>query len=360
MRIARHCLLFSGLLLSGCMLPRPVDPSLYTNNCRVDQTPQFRGLLFYTTRLPDCRKPAFQMSWHRARSAEGWQGLWASDRQQLLEPISWTAELERQIGAAPTGTETILYIHGFNNTHDEALRRAHAIRTAVGDGRSVLAFTWPSYASKRKYFWDEVNAEWTGGQAMVLLERLAFGGRKVIIVAHSMGNRVALDLVRSWPLRHPGRPIPIAQLIMASPDVDRAWFARQAEIGLSVPVTLYGSTYDQPLSASWRSHAYARAGDLSARVTGNDLEVPYSYRNAPAVTVVDTSLVATGLLKHSDFIESAQGAADLCRVITGVDPSKGREFVELPNMHRLRKLLEPSDVDSCATRGWAAANEFRK
>ena len=343
MRIARYCLLFAGLLLSGCWLPRPGDPSLYTSNCRIDQTPQFDGLLFYSTRLPDCRKPAVRMSWYRAGSSEGWQGLWAADRQQLLEPVSWTAELERQIGAPSNGKESILYIHGFNNTHDEALKRAHAIRTAVGDGRAVVAFTWPSYASKRKYFWDEVNAEWTGAQAMVLLEQLARGDRKVIIVAHSMGNRVALDLVRSWPLRHPGRPIPIAQLVMASPDVDRGWFARQAEIGLPVPVTLYGSTYDQPLSASWRSHAYARAGDLSARVTGNDLQAPYPYRNAPGITVVDTSLVATGLLGHADFIESAQGAADLCRVITGVDPTKGRESIELPNMHRLRKNVELSD-----------------
>lgn len=359
MRIARYCLLIVGISLSGCMLPRPIDSAAYTKSCSEDQAPRFPGLLFFTTRLPDCRKSAIQMSWHRAEKDEIWQGLWASQSVQLLKQNAWSTELERQIAAAPTGAPTILYIHGFNNNHNEALERAQAIRTAIGGGRAVIALTWPSYASKRKYFWDEVNAEWTGGKALGLLERLTSKGRKVIIVAHSMGNRVALDLVRSWPLRHPGQPIPIEQLVMASPDVDRAWFARQAELGLSVPITLYGSTYDQPLSASWRSHGYARAGDLSAWVTGNDIAASYPYRNAANVTVVDTSRVATGMLKHSDFIESAEGAADLCRIVTNGDPMAGRTLIGQPNLYQLKKGYAP-DKDACVTGGQAAAAELRR
>ena len=326
------------------MLPRPVDVDLYTKACIAPGSPPPGSILFLTTRLPDCRRQAGKMTWRRSQQA--WHGVWAANGPQFFGTDHWDKELERQLAAHPK--TPILYIHGFNNDNGEALARAAAIRLAAGNDRPVIALTWPSYASKRKYFWDESNAEWTATEAGALIAKLAGTNRKVVIVAHSMGNRIAFDLVRTWPAQYPGRPIPVERLIMASPDVDRDWFIRVARQGLPVPVTLYGSTRDQPLSASWRSHAHPRAGDLSRWVTGNDNGDPYKDVNHAGLDIVDTSPVARGLLKHADFIESWQGAAALCRVINGKSTDNGR----LRMTNNMEQLYEkPVEADTCTGHG---------
>ena len=348
MRLARPLSVFVLAMLAGCMLPRPPVAD-YTANCLVPGPPPAGAILFLTTRLPDCRDPGgTRMSWHRGE--QPWHGVWAANGPQFYRHEQWITELDRQLAAYP---ETpVLYIHGFNNDNGAALSRAAAIRLAVGGDRPVIALTWPSYASKRKYFWDEANAEWTVHAGRDLLEQFAKRQTKVIIVAHSMGNRIALDLLRSWPTDK--GPLPVEKLIMASPDVDRDWFAKELGRGFGAPITLYGSTRDQALSASWRSHGYARAGDLSRWVSGHDFADPFPYRGATGMfVVVDTSDIAKGIANHADFIESWQGAADLCRVITGVDPSLGRSDTDEPQMKRLRR--EPETGDPCTAAGGSAA-----
>ncbi|HVF36733.1 MAG TPA: alpha/beta fold hydrolase [Sphingomicrobium sp.] len=293
------------------------------------------------------------MTWHR--SNESWKGVWNANGPQFFGNDHWDRELDRQLAAYPK--TPIVYIHGFNNDNGEALARAAAIRLAVGNDRPVIALTWPSYASKRKYFWDEANAEWTTDEAHALLEHLAGRRSGVIIIAHSMGNRIALDLLRGWASRT-HRPLPVQRLVMASPDVDRDWFIRLARRGFPVPVTLYASTRDQPLSASWRSHGHARAGDLSTWVTGNVNGDPYRHlRDVQSLDIVDTSDVAEGLLKHADFIESWQGAADLCRVVRGEHTAKGRAKMT-DNMERL--LAKPDGTEPCTASGIAAAGYLGK
>jgi esterase/lipase superfamily enzyme len=163
------------------------------------------------------------------------------------------------------------------------------------------------------------------------------------VIAHSMGNHLALDMVRSWRMAHPNADVPIKRLIMAAPDVDRSWFITSAGRELGVDVTIYASTRDQPLSASWRSHGYARAGDLSKRVTGHDTSYPNDQLTS--ATVVDTSDVSAGI-GHADFIETAQGAADLCRIVNAptTNPSTGRRgAIGHPNLWLLLKTPEKSD-----------------
>lgn len=341
------------VLLSGCMLPRPVDNREYTASCESPGLPPAGSMLFLTTRLPDCRRAdANRMTW--LRGDQPMHGVWTINGPQFFTREQWISELKRQIGDG--SRPPILFIHGFNNDNAAALSRAAAIRLAVGNDRPVIALTWPSHSSKRKYFWDETNADWTVQEGRALLSTLTKLSSGIVIVAHSMGNRVALDLVRSWPSPPTGQPSPIKLLIMASPDVDRAWFVRELGRGYPVPITLYGSTRDQALSASWRSHAYPRAGDLSRWVTGNDHAWPYT--NSGGIAVVDTSDIARGVTAHADFIESEEGAADLCRVILGDGTGPGRATLGHPNMERLVK--HPNATDRCATNGRVAAKSLSR
>jgi esterase/lipase superfamily enzyme len=348
MRIA--FVIFAAAGLAGCMLPRPLDSQAYVARCEIDAEPPDEALLFVTLRLPDCRSDPFVMTWHRG--LRPMYGAKSGTAVRFYSPAKWDAALTRRLGAKPA----LIYVHGYNNDNADALGRAEAISTAIAGSHEVVAITWPSYKRVTKYFWDEANAEWSFPEARRVFERITASPGRSILVAHSMGNRVALDMVQSWRSAHRPQPLPLERLIMASPDVDRASVIEQLSDGLGVPVTLYGSTRDQPLSASWRSHGYPRAGDFSSWVTGH-VNV-YPFDGVGGVDVVDTSAVSHGALGHADFIESREGAADLCRVINRAPTDPGRQAVAgHPNAVAL--IRNPPAGDACAGQGEAAAESLK-
>jgi esterase/lipase superfamily enzyme len=274
-------------------------------------------------------------------------GGWDANGVQFYHYSKWREELARRI-AAPAQAP-ILYIHGYNNSHLDALARGSAIGQATG--REVIVMTWPSYGGLTKYFWDEANAEWSMAEARSFFDDITRIRPDMTVIAHSMGNRLALDMLQSWRVRNSGNTPPIKQLIMASPDVDRQWFLAHLRDGLGIPITLYGSTKDQPLSASWRSHGHARAGDLSRWVTGNDNDYPFDQ--STGIVVVDTSAVSRGI-GHGDFIETGQGAADLCRLVNALSTDLGRNQVtDHPTTWTL--LKNPGGTDACTKTGITAA-----
>lgn len=333
------------LSTAACQLPRPIIADEYTKLCPISSAqPPAESLLFVTLRVPDCRKPpAILMSAYRAGGP--WYGA-VDDQLRITfyQKEHWHDAAAARLRAS-TGGSPIVFIHGFNNDNRTALGRALAIRDLIAQGRPVIAFTWPSYASKSRYIWDEANAEWAGVTARELIAQLASSSPKIIVVAHSMGNRVALDTVKS--LQATGGPKPVERLVMASPDVDRETVERElrATGGIGTKVTIYGSRADQPLSTSWRVHGLPRAGDLSAWVTGS---VP-DYERLSGITdvqVIDTTDVRKDRLGHDDFISTLEGAADLCRVLDSSMPSSGRADTGHAGVFR---LIEGPPTDKICT-----------
>lgn len=326
MRLTFAALALVLLPLSGCALPRPWTLASFPKPCEGTHEPAGEALLFVTSRLPDCRQQErLATTWYRGHRLT--YGSVLDGKVHFHSPTAWSEELDRRLAMRPP----LLYIHGYNNDNRAGVNRAIAIGKAMGGKREVIAFTWPSYKNGSKYIWDEANAEWTNDLARRVFADLAGRSRHLTLVAHSMGNRIALDALSNWRARN-SQKLPVDRLIMASPDVDRASLVRRLGKGLGVPVTLYGSRRDQPLSASWRTHGYPRAGDLSWWVSGNDHGWP--YHGVPGVEVVDTSDVSRGVLRHADFIETDEGAADLCRVVLGM-AKVGRRQTASPNMVEL-------------------------
>lgn len=349
MRVRVSLAVSAFAFLGGCMLPRPpADPAPYVTNCIDPAPPPARSYLFVTTRLPDCRREQRSLTPFRANVLSF--GAWTPFGIHFYDAARWKQQVRARI--EPPALAPVLYIHGFNNSNLAAITRAAAIRHATG--REVIVLTWPSYDKTVKYFWDEANMAWSMPQARAIFRELTAIRPDLTIIAHSMGNHLAIDMVRSWKAEHPNRPMPIRQLIMAAPDVDREWFITSAGPDLGVSVTLYASTRDQPLSASWRSHGYARAGDLSKWVTGTENAYPYAGREW--ITVVDTSPVSGGI-GHADFIETHEGAADLCRVVNSPDasPELGRQKVA-GQANSWSLVAEPDLTDPCSAAGKAGAD----
>lgn len=343
-----------GTSLVGCAYPPANIIPQQVGYCEIDGEPDARDLLFVTERMPSCSRGVPKVT--NFRGSHAMYGSVAPDGVlKFYHASQWRSALEGRLGH---DRQPLLFIHGYNNSNSAALKAGLAIRTAVEPINEVIVLTWPSYGRTREYWWDETNADWADEQAGRLLSDLVANHHRVTIIAHSMGNRIALAaLERMAPAE---RSAEVQRLIMASADMDRAKAIAQVP-NLGIPVTVYASTRDQALSASWREHGLPRAGDLSTWYNSH-LADNFAIADTPGlVDVVDTSAVTKGVIHHTDYIGTVEGAADLCRVVRGdSDPVAGRGR-DLAHRRWFLQLLGIADVaDPCSDRGSRAAKWYSK
>lgn len=255
----------------------------------------------------------------------------------LVEPTAWQRELDARVHAEGP---PIIYIHGYNNSQDVAVRRARAISALLAKPRPVIAITWPSYADPTIISGDEVNNEWAREPLGTQIASLVRRYKGTALIAHSMGNRILLDTLA----RNPDILSNIGLVVAAAPDVDEDQFMRHMQAGYAfgVPTTIYTSRKDQPLATSWRIHRMRRAGDLSSTAGNRVLWIRYPDLDR-AVTVVDLTDTTGDWLGHSNFIQSVAGAADLCRLLNPAFTPGGRAVVRQPSYYSISDQSAPSD-----------------
>lgn len=329
--------LISLFLLTGCISTTDglAQPTALCAPPGADSQPEAAAdLYFVTTRLADCGGATIAFGRLRARSP-GF-GYFAGAGPLLVEREAWLARLRAQLPAQ--GGPVLLYVHGYNNSFRDAIDRAKRLRDLSAFGGPVIAFSWPSQARVSRYGWDEENALWTQPYFDDLLLALIREPKvsEVVLVAHSMGNRIALRSLFEAERAEPSlAAAEIRKVILASPDVDRAIFERDylTMLGRGLRrTTIYASRVDRALRASWAVHGYVRVGDSGCRfvdvLRGRHRRRCFSASDPPPVpppnvVVLETSLVRGSLLGHSDFVENAIVRADLCRVLKG-----DRQFYE--------------------------------
>lgn len=308
-------------------------------------------LLLVSFRSPDCREGPLKWTYFRAEKAEfGVADVSLATRR--IHEGAWWEELAARVSRS--GAPTI-YIHGYFNNQDDAIRRALGVRALLcprdtpldeiascRPTRPVVALSWPSHDNFAKYTWDEANSEWAANHAIAVVLKIARKHPGTIIIAHSMGNRILVPTT----LAAARERLSLGHVILASADVDRGYIARllREPSGLGFPATLYASRKDQALSASWRTHGYPRAGDLSNWVSGRAHGYPYrEFRNAE---IVDTTEVRADAAAHRAFISSQEAAADLCHILAKPGSIQDGSY------RTLREGISPDD--DCALRAWAA------
>jgi esterase/lipase superfamily enzyme len=159
--------------------------------------------------------------------------------------------------AKPTGRRNVLvFVHGFNNRFDDAVYRfAQIVHDAKAPGIPVL-FTWPSRGELklRAYTYDRESANYSRDAFEQLLAMLAANPnvKDINIVAHSMGNWVALEALRGMSIRSGKIGNKIKNVMLIAPDVDVDVFRTQIQrIGTSRPrFALFVSQDDKALSLS--------------------------------------------------------------------------------------------------------------
>jgi len=190
-----------------------------------------------------------------------------------------TVSVERQILAVASNSmatathnpgQAIVYVHGFNNSFEDALRRAGQIGYDLRFDGPIFAFSWPSKNSVFGYLADAKSARDAAPALKDLLIRIikGTGVRKIHFIAHSMGNVLLLDALQQLLKSDPEDAGSIGEIIDASPDIDpKEMKASVTAIEAKGPrFTIYASRNDWALYTSSILHALldltpaARAG----------------------------------------------------------------------------------------------------
>lgn len=209
-------------------------------------------------------------------------------------PLStFQGELRSRV-AVPGKGNILVFIHGFNCSFEDAVRRTAQIAHDIPFPGVPVTYSWPSVASAGPiaYHTDEGNVKWTEAHLQAFLTNLkaAVGdGARIHLLAHSMGNRAMSEVLKSMARDDTARPF--SQVVLAAPDIDKETFQQQiapAVVRVATRTTLYASSQDRALMISEVISSYPRAGQSSP---------PLVF--VSGLDTIDATGMDTGVLGHS-------------------------------------------------------------
>ena len=146
----------------------------------------------------------------------------ADSRKKLFEEIS--ARL-----AHNSRKDVILFVHGFNNSFEEAIFRLAQVWHYSGRIGVPVAYTWPAgHGGVFGYTYDRESGEYTIYHLKKFLLALAAcpDVERIHLIAHSRGTDVATTALRELHLAYKAagkdtrNELKLANLILAAPDLD--------------------------------------------------------------------------------------------------------------------------------------------
>jgi esterase/lipase superfamily enzyme len=152
--------------------------------------------------------------------------------------------------------KVLVFVHGFNNRFDDAVYRFAQIAHDSKAQAIPVLFTWPSRGEVqlRAYTYDRDSATYSRDALEQLLDTLAHhpSVTEVTILAHSMGNWVTLEALRSMSIRSGRIGEKIKNVMLVAPDVDVDIFRTQIiRMGTARPrFELFVSQDDKALALS--------------------------------------------------------------------------------------------------------------
>ncbi len=336
------------LLLSGCA-PRPPDRVLWP----AERTPSYTAkadILVATTRMRGRPEDPTAMTAglsntlnfealeisipreHQAGSVE-WPDTGPADpaynfmttAREPLDEQQFIAQVRRRARSGEPGAESVLvFVHGYNNLYQESVYRFAQILHDGEVRETGVLFAWPSRGRAQLYLADRESSTFSRDHLEHTLQKIAAipEVREINILAHSMGNWVAVETLRQAAMKgHGDFGGKLNHVVLASPDIDINVFRTQLDVigPLRQPITVMVSGDDKALNlSSFLAGNVTRVGNVSAtdpRVIAGALR--YNIR------VIDLSNIqAGGSLNHDKFAESAPVIAAIGRGLASEDVSK--------------------------------------
>ncbi len=162
--------------------------------------------------------------------------------------------------------EAFVFVHGFNVSFENAVRRTAQIAYDLNFDGTPFLFSWPGGGGLLSYLYVNADsAKIAADHLMAFLEKVVAETKatKVHLIAHSMGNGVLLDALDKLKLKSgSSSKLNFAEIVLNSPDVASGRFRQvmAAISGLGNATTLYASATDRALGLSgWISGKKAGA-----------------------------------------------------------------------------------------------------
>lgn len=182
------------------------------------------------------------------------------------------AEITRRLTENPSQKEAFVFIHGFNNTIDDAAFTIAEIWHFTGRRGIPIAYTWPA---GKGYAYDRESGEFTIFHLKQFLRGLAScpGLEKINIIAHSRGTDVATTALRELAIEYsnagkdPQKELKLGNLVLCAADLDID-VVSQRIVAEKLPVvperlTIYVSETDKALGAAgWLFDSRDRLGRM--------------------------------------------------------------------------------------------------
>lgn len=240
------------------------------------------------------------------------------DQVKPLAKDDFIRALRRQIKTSPS-RDVFIFVHGFNNTFEDAARRAAQLAYDLDFDGTPLLYSWPSQGSATAYAVDEAAVGISGRKMAEFLANVVAlsGAERIHILAHSMGNRALIEALQTYlAQRAPeDRRHLFGQIVFTAPDVDRDYFMDVIEPlrGAADRVTLYASDNDYALRSSQLLHGAPRAGTAGQVIV-----------SLAGLDSIDMSAVPADMLGHAYFAANAGAIFDIFRLLWRGDPPPQR------------------------------------
>jgi len=283
---------------------------LYTGKCQVfipksHKIGEIKGSLFEKVLHFDPRYGDIRLK--EIKNYKNKEELWSSLRE-------FFADIDEK--------EALIFIHGYNNSFEDAAIRAAQIGFDLGLQGAMAFYSWPSEGNPLKYSSDEATIQASEKYIKEFIRGFAqkSGASKVHIIAHSMGNRGLLRAINDIQKETPD--VRFGQIILAAPDVDADLFKHisKAYTMISDRTTLYVSPKDKAVWMSKVKHNYSRAGVVYPVSIIKDIDT--------ILVNFDFSLFALG---HSYFAEEERILKDIKRLLRKNSSPNNRPKIEKIN-----------------------------
>lgn len=233
-------------------------------------------------------------------------GLFSDEKEHMiikeisqLKAEDFFNKIRDKIGTSPE-KDAFIFVHGYNVDFTDSVLRAAQIATDIGFHGAPIVYSWPSRNSFGKYTVDEATISgYSTDNIIQLLKdvRSTTGAERVHLIAHSMGNRLLTDALKTLSDQGFTKDFLFNQIILAAPDIDAEVFVKHIApkiIKSSERITLYTSQHDRPLWFSDKIHG----GVQRTGTSGNHLAV------IDGIDTIDTSIEKSDFLGHGYFATS--------------------------------------------------------
>lgn len=262
-----------------------------------------------------------------------------------LSPATFSAASRTTLTNSPR--DLLIFIHGFANSFEAAITRAAYNRewlaqsgVAAAD-MDVIAFTWPSSGSvvsvppsfpDDAYLADQGRAGRSGYHLAHFLNEVSnlltgfapAANRRVILLAHSMGNWALEAGVEAFFYQVPPPPLTFDEVVLAAADEIATTFetpdgGRLARLsGISKRISVYSNDVDVAMFLSMAVNRNDRLGkDGADNKTDTTLYPPATFRNVDCTAVDDYDKLDPIDATHQYYRRSPIVRADIAALIGG-------------------------------------------